>query len=353
MFYTEPFAKAAEISEKALKMMAAKNIPANPVNFAVWYGYVAGINPDLTNAIEKLLSDGVELSGKQTERLFQEYVSADDGNGPWYVEAGVALEKQIEQVLDMMRDAREDHSGSSEKLADYSTALASSASSDDMAAVVRNVLIETQNMVSRSKELETKLQESSEEITSLRENLQAVQHEAQTDGLTGIANRKLFDGRIQQEAEKATSEKSTLCLMLTDIDHFKKFNDTFGHRIGDSVLKVVARHLKDSIKGADLAARYGGEEFVVVLPETELKDATTLANQIREKLAKRELKSSKSGDNYGSVTLSIGVARFRPGESIGSFIERADEALYRAKETGRNRVVNETELQGPAVSMAS
>jgi diguanylate cyclase len=352
MLYTEPFDKAAAFCAEALKLMAEKKIPANPVNFAVWYGYVAGLNPDLTKAIDEQLAGGGDWSAEQNERLFREFISTE-AESRKFNEASVAVEKQIEQILGMMRDASADNSGSSEKLADYSSTLSRSTGSEDVAAVVRNILVETQEIVSRSKMLESKLQESSQEITNLRENLRVVRHEAETDGLTGIANRKFFDRRLQEEIQYASAQKSSLCLLLTDIDHFKKFNDTYGHRVGDSVLKVVARHLKDSIKGADLAARYGGEEFAVILPETHMEDATNLANQIREKLAKRELKNAKNGENYGKVTLSIGVARFHLGEPIGAFVERADEGLYRAKQLGRNKVVNEDELQGPAVSIAS
>ena len=352
MLYTEPFDKAATFCAEALKLMAEKSIPANPANFAVWYGYAAGLNPDMTKAIDDLLANGGDWPAEQNERLFKNFVSTET-EGRKFTEASVAVEKQIEQILTMMRDASADNSGSSEKLADYSSALSQSSGSEDIAAVVRNILMETQEIVSRSKMLESKLQESSTEITNLRENLRVVRHEAETDGLTGIANRKFFDQRLQDEIQHASAQKSSLCLLLTDIDHFKKFNDTYGHRVGDSVLKVVARHLKDSVKGADLAARYGGEEFAVILPDTQMEDATNLANQIREKLAKRELKNSKNGETYGKVTLSIGVARFRFGEPAGGFIERADAGLYRAKQLGRNKVVNEDELEGPAVSIAS
>ena len=141
--------------------------------------------------------------------------------------------------------------------------------------------------------------------------------------------------------------------MLADIDHFKAFNDNYGHRIGDSVLKVVARNLKDAVKGADLPARYGGEEFAIIFPETELENAVIVANQIREKLAKKELKNSKNGASYGCVTLSIGVARYRSGEPLSDLIQRADEGLYQGKETGRNRVVSETELREPNLKAAA
>ena len=119
------------------------------------------------------------------------------------------------------------------------------------------------------------------------------------------------------------------------------------------MLKVVARNLKDGVKGADLPARYGGEEFAIIFPETELENAVIVANQIREKLAKKELKNSKSGENYGCVTLSIGVARYRHGEPLSELVQRADQGLYQGKADGRNRVVSERELRGPDLKAAA
>ena len=166
-----------------------------------------------------------------------------------------------------------------------------------------------------------------------------------TDSLTGLANRKCFDQRLREEAAKAMEEGTQLCLLILDIDHFKSFNDTFGHHIGDSVLKVVARNLNDEVKGQDLPARYGGEEFCVILPGTRLEDAATVAEQIRARLAKRELKNSKTDESYGKVTLSVGAALYRFGEPISEFVQRADECLYLAKHAGRNQVVTEAKLR--------
>ena len=146
--------------------------------------------------------------------------------------------------------------------------------------------------------------------------------------------------------------KWPICLLLADIDHFKTFNDTYGHTVGDQVLKLVARMLSQEIKGRDLAARYGGEEFTIILPDTALDGAVKLAQQLCAVLAHKELKNRESGKHFGQVTLSIGAALYRPGESPAQLINRADEALYRAKGKGRNRVISETELGSP-VCLAS
>jgi diguanylate cyclase len=135
---------------------------------------------------------------------------------------------------------------------------------------------------------------------------------------------------------------------MADIDHFKRFNDSFGHQIGDQVLKLVAQTLSDSLKGRDMPTRYGGEEFAVILPQTRLKDAATVADQMRTTLQKRRLVGKDSRDDYGAITLSFGVAQYRSGEHLADFLARADAALYHAKREGRNRVSTELMVAGTA-----
>ncbi len=175
-----------------------------------------------------------------------------------------------------------------------------------------------------------------------------MQKEALTDALTGIPNRKSFDMRLRVAAREARENEEPLSLLFADIDHFKHFNDTFGHQIGDQVLRLVARTLTDSVKGRDTPARHGGEEFAIILPQTPLNAARIVADQIRLGLMRRRLVGRDRRDNYGSVTLSFGAAEYRPGESLTTFVERADAALYFAKRHGRNRVATEDMVQAEA-----
>jgi diguanylate cyclase (GGDEF)-like protein len=160
-----------------------------------------------------------------------------------------------------------------------------------------------------------------------------------SDGLTGIANRRLFDEYLNREWRRARRSSSTLALMMCDVDHFKLFNDTYGHQAGDDCLRRVAGAIQKSMsRASDIVARYGGEEFVVVLPETQIGGALFVAEKVRHAI--HELHLAHSASPHGRVTLSVGIASLTPGESDGmeSLIGAADRALYQAKHNGRDRV---------------
>ncbi len=177
----------------------------------------------------------------------------------------------------------------------------------------------------------------------LQQNLDAVRNESLTDPLTSLANRKSFDEAFAAAIESARERNEPICLMLTDVDHFKKFNDTYGHLTGDQVLRLVAIAAKQNVKGQDIAARYGGEEFAIVLPNTPLRAGIAVADQIRRAVMSKELMKRSTGEHLGRVTISIGVASLRPTDTAATLIERADTCLYAAKRHGRNRVISEAD----------
>ena len=192
--------------------------------------------------------------------------------------------------------------------------------------------------VQYNEELEKRLDQSSLAMSDIKRDMELIRREAVTDGLTGLANRKSFDEQIKRLARESKKSGDIFSLIMIDIDHFKAFNDTYGHQVGDQVLRLVSLTLVNEVKGQDMAARYGGEEFALILPDTNENAATALANNLRKAVEKKEVINRSTGDNLGQITVSLGVAQFYGSEGPDELIRRADKALYASKHKGRNQV---------------
>ena len=172
----------------------------------------------------------------------------------------------------------------------------------------------------------------------LKRDMERIRRQAITDGLTGLANRKAFDEQIGRITREAKRDSGVFSLVMIDIDHFKAFNDDYGHQIGDQVLRLVAMCLINGVKGQDMAARYGGEEFVLILPDTNENAAASVAENLRQAIEKKEVINRATGDNLGQITVSLGVAQYYGDANADELISRADKALYASKNKGRNQV---------------
>jgi diguanylate cyclase len=199
----------------------------------------------------------------------------------------------------------------------------------------------TRAMETRSQELENKLQTSSQEIAELRDRLEATQQDTIRDHLTGIPNRRAFDIELKSAIDATRESAEPLSIVMFDVDHFKQFNDTWGHQTGDQVLRLVANCIADNARHSDTTTRFGGEEFAVILPSTALADAVHWANQICGIVRSKRLIKKSTGGKLGVVTVSAGVVKHRPGETDVQVVRRADTCLYAAKHAGRDRVVSE------------
>jgi diguanylate cyclase len=181
-------------------------------------------------------------------------------------------------------------------------------------------------------------------MEKLRVSLRQARTEALTDALTGVANRKLFDETLRLRKEEADANRTDLALIIADIDHFKSFNDTWGHQTGDQVIRFVASALTKFALPDHLVARYGGEEFAVIMPRTTLNQSGRIADLIRAAIEAKRLVRRSTNETIGAVTVSFGVALYAPGETVNQLISRADECLYLSKRNGRNRVTLETAM---------
>ena len=245
---------------------------------------------------------------------------------------------EIKQVLDTIDAATGTATNYSASLADATAKLDRASDGEALRAVVERIVKGAKDMELNNKKLEARLSASKQEIEQLQENLQAVRTESLTDPLTTLSNRKFFDQALAKAMTEAKESNQPLALLMADIDHFKTFNDKFGHLTGDQVLRLVALSVKQNVKGQDVAARYGGEEFAVVLPRTGLQQALVVGDHIRRAVMGKELMKRSTGEHLGRITISVGVATFRPNDTAQSFIGRADAGLYAAKRNGRNRI---------------
>ncbi|HKT20620.1 MAG TPA: GGDEF domain-containing protein [Stellaceae bacterium] len=338
-----PGGEIERLAQTALKTMATHDVPPTPLNYTLWYNYVARTSPELMRRIDAIIAQRLPFTEELSADLARRYCG--DSSVPSNV---IETGGRLQLVIDQVRRFLDGHAGEigsfGQTLDSFSSAIGDSQPVTKMHALIGDLIQETQAMAGRNRTLESRLGKIAGEVSELRENLEVVQREALTDALTGIPNRKFFDGRLKEAAREAVQNKEPLSLLLCDIDHFKRFNDTYGHQIGDQVLKLVARSLADSVKGRDTPARIGGEEFSIILPRTNLQQAVIVANQIRNAIVRRKIIDKTTQDNYGDLTLSFGAAEYRTDEPISALFRRADAALYHAKRAGRNRVSTELEI---------
>ena len=326
------------IAKTALALMTECDVPATPENFELFYAYVSGETPAIAQVMGGLIASRAPFTPEMLLDLRLRCLSS--ARAARAMDSfGSGINEVIGAVLGKLEAAGKQTTDYHNALSAASGALGRDGSSDDLRTLVGGLIAATREMEQRTKSLEGELQKSSAQVRELRSKLDNVRKESLTDPLTGIANRKAFDDAVRQAAAQTGSEAVTL--LLCDIDHFKKFNDSWGHQTGDQVLRLVANCLAENVKGRDTAARYGGEEFAVLLRGTGLKAATMVAEQIRETVETKKLVKKSTGDVLGTITISIGVAAFAPGETTEAVIRRADACLYGAKHSGRNLVINQ------------
>ena len=329
------------LAKTAVALMGECGVVPAPENFELFYAYAAGENPGLTQVIGAMVAAKKQFTPELLSDLRLRCLSGARAARAMD-NVSTSMSQTVDAVLVKLEAAARHTQEYSNTLNAASGNLGSEQSPADMRKLVEELIGATRAMEDKAKALEGELQKSSEQVNELRGKLADVRKETLTDPLTGISNRKAFDAALET-AMLALAEGDHVSLLMCDIDHFKKFNDTWGHQTGDQVLRLVAACLSENVKGRDTAARYGGEEFGVVLRGTRLTDASHVADQIRLAVQGRKLVKKSTGGVLGTITISIGVAQFSPGDTIEAVIRRADACLYGAKKNGRNMVMIETD----------
>lgn len=348
MQYVDGLQQAQRFAEAALQSMRDAGIPATPSNFTIWYNYVSGRNTELSRTVDILLNNDRQIDEVVTRQLYDEFIEGGPGTDR-VVDTTSRIEGSVDKIIENLESAGEGADAYGDALATFSGQLASG-SARNVGELIAKVINDTKHMQEQNNALVAQLAQSTGTISELRNDLEAVRMESLTDALTGIGNRKLFDSTLVTLCEEANESNSELCLLLLDIDHFKKFNDTYGHQLGDQVLRLVGRTLRESVDDSDTPARYGGEEFAVLMPGRDFASAYTLADALRSNVAMKRVVRKRTGEAMSSITISGGLALYRPGEPLADLIRRADSALYEAKKAGRDQIQGALDDEDVAVS---
>ena len=332
---------ATTVSNRAIQSMSQLSVPATPSNFSVWFNYMLGTSPGLRKTIDVLLSNKRKFDAAINLELYTTFVSTNSGA----LSAGDAPQQLNGIIINAKQFLGNAIADNKTQIAALGEVSASVGANSDPRPIIQTLISELAKANSRASALEVNFVETSDQLEGVRLALAEAEQRSNTDALTGLANRRSLDEFFRASMIQAMETDEPLGAFMIDIDHFKKFNDTHGHLIGDQVLRLVAKVLQDSVREGDLAARFGGEELVAVLPGADLSTCKEVAERVRRRISDAKLTRRTTGQEIGSVTVSIGVAQFRLAESAETLIERCDRGLYQAKSAGRNRVVTEIEIE--------
>lgn len=326
-----------ELARTALDLMATQAVCPTAHNYAVFTAFVADSNPELCSELQALIDAGGPIAPETLDELYDRFFTFKRIQDA-VMDVGGAMSRELGAVVKTLEAAERDTAAYGEALAGASGQLDEATDSAGMKQMVEGLVAATARMQRRSRDLERRLQETSQEVDQLRNNLEKVREEAMTDALTGVANRKRFDESMRKARREADLKGEGFSLIMCDIDHFKRFNDTWGHQTGDQIIRFVAACLSRFSRDTHVVARYGGEEFAVVLPSSKLQDAMVIAEKARSTVESKRLLRKSTNEDLGNITVSLGVSEYRKGESIEALVERCDTNLYKSKQTGRNKV---------------
>jgi diguanylate cyclase len=333
---------AKSIAEKALRSMDEQRVPLTPNNFHVWFNYWVGEPPILKRAIDIVIGNKRKFDAATNHGLYANYVGSKASDEAVAHKVSQQLHSVLESARQFISTAIDENRDQMAAISDVTEQTSAGA---DPKILIQNLIDELNKASTRAAKLEANFQEKQRELDTIRDSLAKSEERARTDMLTGLPNRRAFDEFLRKTQTAAMETGEPFCTLLIDVDHFKRFNDDFGHEVGDQVLKLMSKMLTERLREGDLPARYGGEELVVVLPGADLAVALEVGERIRRSVSDGQIIRRSTGEKLPGITVSIGVAQFRGGEPLDDLIDRCDRALYLAKKTGRNRVQSEAALE--------
>ncbi|TQV86568.1 GGDEF domain-containing protein [Aliikangiella coralliicola] len=328
----ETIKESGHISRQAMAWLRDLQLPADPVCYHVAYELFHRPNPEMKQRVAQLHGTPDEMY-EGFQQIYQDFITSKQENN--LRQFSRKIDNLANRTLFNVSDTQihlKAYSGTLEEI----QPLLEATSGDAKINVISLLINETEKVHRHAESLEDKLKLATEEIKALQEEHLQFKDKVNRDPLTQVLNRS----GLQEAFENLADEDNCypMAVLLADIDHFKAFNDEHGHLIGDNVLKLVSATLKKYIKRSDILARFGGEEFLLLLPHTEKENGAVVAESLRKRIEKLTVKKKGSDEYLRRITISIGVSDIQQEQSLTDGIDRADKALYRSKNNGRNCV---------------
>ncbi len=326
---------AATKLKKAVPLMVKYRVAPNPMNYAIWYNYVSGAVPEMNKELDETIVKYGTCPPTVAEKLFKTHL-ADNVQADTFDQANHGLS---DIAGEMKKNAAILTAGTKvyEKvLSDALSSFDTEVSSNGIHPAILDLVDKTGSFLEQNVEFQFRLDDAQRKIKKLQNEVKTARQDSYTDPLTTLYNRRYFDQRIENMLSDDT--KTPYCLIMLDIDDFKRINDSYGHMLGDLVIQRIAEIIK--LHGNDLCvpARLGGEEFALLVPKAGIIDALKLAEKMRACVSKILITSKRDPSIRLTITSSFGVAQLKAQDKAEDFIDRADKALYKAKSEGKNRV---------------
>ncbi len=343
--------KAKNVARKVLPFLTKKELPVTPNNYRIWFEYFMGENEEIKTHLDELLESDTKFTPELNDQLYEKFFVRDfekESSERTLKEIDVAEDtsaKASDLIMSTIKDLLESSEITSEygqKLKSYTQDVGMAQKIEDVKNLLTSMVRDTHEAEHTNVKIQKKLKNSSVELKKINLDLTVARKEARTDKLTGLYNRRMFDELLKNHIELMENEKKDCSIIMLDIDFFKKFNDLYGHPVGDKLLKAVSVEIVEKVSDNGLICRYGGEEFIVLCPDIDVGKAFELAECIRYGIRDEVEFTVKSSPV--SVTVSLGVSQIRPGDGKTSLIERVDAAMYRAKKSGRDNTKTDRDL---------
>ena len=324
-----------QLSQKAIQKATELNLPLNPEIYEVLFVYFLGSHKSLSTAFDALTAQTCSPTARDLARLHQTHLSARSTAGR-IDSIGESVRDQTTSIATAITTASTATAHYQHVLATAGHVLQLESTSGSARFAIDKIIAWTEHISSTNALLVQQLQLAAERVAALQQQLDDVRKDAMTDPLTGVGNRKLFDLTLSRTLPRAT-EDEPLSLLLIDVNHFKDFNDTYGHAVGDDILRLIARTLQDSVRDGELVCRVGGDEFATILPEQSLHDALAMGERISTQITQRKLYRRSTKQTIGRLSVSIGASEWNTGDTAETLFEKADHWMYAAKRASQTQ----------------